>query len=153
MKSKKILIGISALLFLITISYTRLSAETNNSSYKVINKTNRLMKGSKVTETINAVDSNGEALPNTQITVTIENKNIVAVSVKDSTTDDKVTESGIVVKTGINGQRAFYIKGLRKGSTVINFEMMPEGGTESDKIVEVLKITVKELKLDLGGDW
>ncbi len=154
MALKKTLIGMSAFLILFVTCLTKVGAETNSDvPYKVINKTNRLMKGSKVTETINAVDSNGEALTNATITVTIENKNIVAVSIKDSSTDDQVTKSAIIVKTGINGQRSFYVKGLRAGSTVINFETMPEGGKESDKIVEVLKVTVKELKLDLGGDW
>ena len=152
MLSKISLAGIVIVIF--NISLSTLQAETNsNDNQNIITKTNRLIKGSKITETIKTVDADGNPLPNANITVSVEDKNIVAINVKNISDEDKITDNTIVAKSDLNGQRLFNIKGLKAGSTIIHFEIIPEGGTENDKTIQALKINVKELKLNLGGDW
>ena len=121
----------------------------------IISKSIRLIKGRESTEFIKTKNKSGESIANAKITVTVEDPSVLTIRVKDVADGDQVNsdENVLVVKSGMEGKRAFAIKGLRDGSTTINFAILPEGADESSVVKQVLAVKVIELAVDVPKQW
>ncbi|MGR3221088.1 MAG: hypothetical protein ACUZ8H_14925 [Candidatus Anammoxibacter sp.] len=121
----------------------------------IITKSIRLINGRESTEIIKTKNRSGESFANAKITVTIDDPSVVTIRIKDVTDGDQVNndENTLVAMSGMEGKKTFVIKGLREGSTAINFDILPDGADESKTIKQILTVKVIELKVDVPKQW
>lgn len=121
----------------------------------VFSKSVRMVKNREVTEMITAKNSKDELLANAKIAITIDDPGKVSIHLKDPTINDQVNEDGTVLsaKTDANGQKTFIIKGLMDGTTAIHFEISQDGADKSNTFMEIVTVTVIELKIEYKDSW
>ncbi len=121
---------------------------------KVHGKTIRLIKGRIATEIIKAKDSNGIAMPNANISVTVDEPAIASIKIKDVGAGDKLDDNGtiaVAVADG-GGSKAFIVKGLREGKTTVNFTITGSGDG-AEVVKHALTVKVIELKIKDNSSW
>lgn len=121
----------------------------------VRSKSVRTVKGRTVTETVTAEDAKGQLMPKASIAVTIDDPSVVAISLKEVTAADQVSDTGelITAKAGDDGKKAFVLRGLRGGSTIIHLDIVPDGGSDADAVKQALSVKVIEIKVDVPTGW
>ena len=126
-----------------------------DNSTAIITKSIRLVKGRESTEIIKTKNRDGESLANAKITVTVDDPSVLTIRIKDVTDGDQTSNDGniLVANSGLEGKKTFAIKGLREGSTAINFDILPDGADESKTVKQIVTVKVIELKVDVPQSW
>ena len=120
----------------------------------IIEKTSTVFINSEIVEVIKVRTSDDELLSDVSIDVTVEDSEIVTISILDPSEDDQVVSEGeiLIVQTRENGQKAFLIKGVSSGTTKIKFEISNEDDTESESVIEELTVSVIDLEAKIQVD-
>lgn len=118
----------------------------------IIEKSTSVFINREVVEILTLKDSNDDLLADKSITATVDDPDIVTISILEPSSEDREIVEGSVLaaKTRENGKKAFSIKGISSGSTKITFQVF--GEDDSSLATEELTVNVIDLQAIIQSD-
>ena len=144
------------LFFFIPIHFTRydLLAQEEEVATTIIEKSTNLLINKEVIEILQVKDSDGDPLAGKIVTVTVDDPDVVTISILDFIEDDDLIineGSELEVQTDSDGRKAFIINAASDGTAKITFEVTGEDGS-STPVIEELNVNVVDLEAIISVD-